>query len=118
MEEDVKVLARANTAMQEALESEVVPDPMDGEQTWPTEEELRAAEGGYEEFLFSEGTDRQTCIDKQQTDRQANGKVEVHRCGQDSQVSGMDNIMECKTLLHYDSYNQWNCFSNRPYLQY
>ena len=25
--------------------SEVVPDPMEGEQTWPSEEELREAEG-------------------------------------------------------------------------
>ena len=30
---------------QVSLESEVVPDPMEGEQTWPTEEELREAEG-------------------------------------------------------------------------
>ena len=26
--------------------SEVVPDPMEGEQTWPSEEELREVEGG------------------------------------------------------------------------
>ena len=30
---------------QVSLESEVVPDPMEGEQTWPTEEELKEAEG-------------------------------------------------------------------------
>ena len=30
---------------QESLESEVVPDPMEGEQTWPTDEELREAMG-------------------------------------------------------------------------
>lgn len=45
MEEDVKVLARADVSQQESLDSEVVPDPMEGEQTWPTEEELMAAEG-------------------------------------------------------------------------
>lgn len=33
---------KANPAEQESLESEVVPDPMEGEQTWPTEEELKA----------------------------------------------------------------------------
>ena len=32
-------------ATQVSLESEVVPDPMEGEQTWPTEEELREAKG-------------------------------------------------------------------------
>ena len=30
---------------QESLESEVTPDPMEGEQTWPSEEELKEAEG-------------------------------------------------------------------------
>ena len=45
MDEDVKLLARADPAHQESLQSEVVPDPMEGEQTWPTDEELRQAEG-------------------------------------------------------------------------
>lgn len=45
MEEDVKVLMKADPSKQESLQSEVVPDPMEGEQTWPTEEELQEAEG-------------------------------------------------------------------------
>ena len=45
MDEDLKLLARADPAFQESLQSEVVPDSMDGEQTWPTDEELREAEG-------------------------------------------------------------------------
>ncbi|XP_010140436.1 PREDICTED: pre-rRNA-processing protein TSR1 homolog, partial [Buceros rhinoceros silvestris] len=44
MEEDVKVLMKADPNKQESLQSEVVPDPMEGEQTWPTEEELAEAE--------------------------------------------------------------------------
>ncbi|XP_074621651.1 pre-rRNA-processing protein TSR1 homolog [Acropora palmata] len=44
MDEDVKVLARAHPSLQQSLQSEVEPDAMDGEQTWPTEEELRQAE--------------------------------------------------------------------------
>ncbi|NWI13992.1 TSR1 protein, partial [Crypturellus soui] len=44
MEEDVKVLMKADASKQESLQSEVVPDPMEGEQTWPTDEELREAE--------------------------------------------------------------------------
>lgn len=47
MDEDVKVLARADPALQQSLQSEVEPDAMDGEQTWPTEEELRQAEGWF-----------------------------------------------------------------------
>jgi pre-rRNA-processing protein TSR1 len=35
------------TDMKESLESENDPDPMDCEQTWPTEEELIEAERGY-----------------------------------------------------------------------
>ena len=45
MDEDLKLLARADPAFQQSLESEVEPDPMEGEQTWPTDEELRQAEG-------------------------------------------------------------------------
>ncbi|KAJ7416386.1 Pre-rRNA-processing protein TSR1 like protein [Willisornis vidua] len=44
MEEDIKVLMKADPSKQESLQSEVVPDPMEGEQTWPTEEELQEAE--------------------------------------------------------------------------
>lgn len=45
MDEDIKLIARADIAFQESLQSEVEPDPMEGEQTWPTDEELREAEG-------------------------------------------------------------------------
>lgn len=44
-EEEEKVLARADPNRQESLASEVVPDPMEGEQTWPTPEEMAEAEG-------------------------------------------------------------------------
>ena len=47
VETDLECTARhtekANPSQQESLDSEVIPDPMEGEQTWPTEEEL--AEG-------------------------------------------------------------------------
>lgn len=43
MEEDVKVLMKADPHRQESLQTEVIPDPMEGEQTWPTEEELSEA---------------------------------------------------------------------------
>ncbi|XP_059573561.1 pre-rRNA-processing protein TSR1 homolog isoform X2 [Alligator mississippiensis] len=49
MEEDVKVLMKADPSRQELLQSEVVPDPMEGEQTWPTEEELKEAEEAVKE---------------------------------------------------------------------
>lgn len=44
MEEDAKVLEVADPSKQESLESENIPDPMDAEQTWPTEEEIAEAE--------------------------------------------------------------------------
>ncbi|KAK2110578.1 ribosome biogenesis protein tsr1 [Saguinus oedipus] len=40
MEEDLKILMKADPDRQESLQTEVIPDPMEGEQTWPTEEEL------------------------------------------------------------------------------
>ena len=43
MEEDIKILQKADPAYQETLVCEVVPDPMEGEQTWPTDEEIKEA---------------------------------------------------------------------------
>ncbi|XP_048269469.1 pre-rRNA-processing protein TSR1 homolog [Bombus terrestris] len=42
-EPSTRVLARADPGKQESLESENILDPMDAEQTWPTEEELAEA---------------------------------------------------------------------------
>ncbi|EDL12782.1 TSR1, 20S rRNA accumulation, homolog (yeast), isoform CRA_a [Mus musculus] len=44
MEEDLKVLMKADPDHQESLQTEAIPDPMEGEQTWPTEEELDEAD--------------------------------------------------------------------------
>ncbi|XP_021067696.1 pre-rRNA-processing protein TSR1 homolog isoform X1 [Mus pahari] len=44
MEEDLKVLMKADPDQRETLQTEVIPDPMEGEQTWPTEEELDEAD--------------------------------------------------------------------------
>lgn len=40
----IKVLERCDLAKQESLDSENVPDPLDAEQTWPTQEEIEIAE--------------------------------------------------------------------------
>ena len=42
-EGDVRILNKADPSRQESLQTEVIPDPLAGEQTWPTDEEL--AEG-------------------------------------------------------------------------
>ncbi|XP_029634868.1 pre-rRNA-processing protein TSR1 homolog [Octopus sinensis] len=44
IEADARILDKAEESKQASLESEVVPDPMEGEQTWPTEEEMALAE--------------------------------------------------------------------------
>ncbi|EFA12491.1 pre-rRNA-processing protein TSR1 homolog [Tribolium castaneum] len=41
---DTRVLDKADPAKQESLDAENVPDPMDAEQTWPTNEEIEMAE--------------------------------------------------------------------------
>ncbi|XP_068153336.1 pre-rRNA-processing protein TSR1 homolog [Drosophila tropicalis] len=40
---EVRVLARSDPVKQTSLQSENIPDPMDAEQTWPTEEEIEAS---------------------------------------------------------------------------
>ena len=48
MEDDsgeVRVLEHADPRHQESLQSENIPGEMEGEQTWPTEEEIEEAEG-------------------------------------------------------------------------
>ncbi|XP_060084844.1 pre-rRNA-processing protein TSR1 homolog [Ylistrum balloti] len=42
--EEVRTLEKADPRRQESLQSEVIPDPMEGEQTWPTDAELEEAE--------------------------------------------------------------------------
>ncbi|KAG8298608.1 ribosome biogenesis protein tsr1 [Homalodisca vitripennis] len=42
--QEYKILAVADPQKQESLDMENVPDPMDAEQTWPTEEEMAEAE--------------------------------------------------------------------------
>ena len=42
MEESITVLLTADPSLQEGgLVREVVPDPMEGEQTWPTDDDLQ-----------------------------------------------------------------------------
>lgn len=40
----VRILDKADVSKQESLDAENIPDPMDGEQTWPTTEEIEMAE--------------------------------------------------------------------------
>ena len=53
MEEDVKTIAVADPSKQESLVTEAEVDPMDAEQTWPTDEELKQAEGLQEHSFFA-----------------------------------------------------------------
>lgn len=46
MNGDVRVLMKADPEKRESLQAEAEVDPMDGEQTWPTEAELEEAEDG------------------------------------------------------------------------
>lgn len=43
--EEVRVLMKSDPSQRESLQTEAEVDPMDGEQTWPTESELQEAEG-------------------------------------------------------------------------
>lgn len=45
MNGNVRVLMKADPEKRESLQVEAEVDPMDGEQTWPTEAELEEAEG-------------------------------------------------------------------------
>lgn len=49
-EAPVRVLMKADPSSRESLQAEAEVDPMDGEQTWPTESELLEAEGAETDF--------------------------------------------------------------------
>lgn len=51
-EAPVRVLMKADPSSRESLQTEAEVDPMDGEQTWPTESELLEAEGGEKKTAF------------------------------------------------------------------
>lgn len=44
-EAPVRVLMKADPSSRESLQAEAEVDPMEGEQTWPTEQDLLEAEG-------------------------------------------------------------------------
>lgn len=50
----VRVLMKADPASRESLQAEADIDPMDGEQTWPTESELLEAEGAEKRLVTTE----------------------------------------------------------------
>ena len=52
MEEDVKTIAVADPSKQESLVTEAEVDPMDAQQTWPTDEELKQAEGFQQSYIL------------------------------------------------------------------
>ena len=48
----MRVLMKADPSHRESLQAEAEVDPMDGEQTWPTESELLEAEGAETECII------------------------------------------------------------------
>lgn len=44
LDNKIRILEKSDPSKQESLDAENVVDPMDAEQTWPTEEELKLAE--------------------------------------------------------------------------
>lgn len=44
---EVRILSKANPAFQTSLQHENIPDPMDAEQTFPTDEEIAMARDGW-----------------------------------------------------------------------
>lgn len=54
-EAEVRILEKADPRQQTSLQSEVIPDPMEGEQTWPTEEELADGKGDNSTVTLSFG---------------------------------------------------------------
>lgn len=52
-EAPVRVLMKADPSCRESLQTEAEVDPMEGEQTWPTESELLEAEGAETKFSFT-----------------------------------------------------------------
>ncbi|XP_066551514.1 pre-rRNA-processing protein TSR1 homolog [Amia ocellicauda] len=77
-EEDVKVLMRVDPGRQESLQAEAELDPMDGEQTWPTESELQEAE---------ERQKRVRKVPKGTSDYQASWILEVNEGEEEEQES-------------------------------
>jgi len=70
MEEEVKTIAKADPSKQQSLVTEAEVDPMEGEQTWPTEDELREADEAAA-LLMEEGEKPAKKIPKGMSDYQA-----------------------------------------------
>ena len=72
-DDDVRVLARVDASRQVSLQAEAEVDPMEGEQTWPTPDELAEADGEIEPAIclmfscFSETKITVCCFQRKHT---------------------------------------------------
>ncbi|XP_039613134.1 pre-rRNA-processing protein TSR1 homolog [Polypterus senegalus] len=95
MDEHVRVLMKADPTRQESLQSEAEVDPMEGEQTWPTESELKEAEDALHEKkkLFKK-------VPKGTSEYQASWILEEDEEGEEE--SGEDESSEADEQMQYE----------------
>ncbi|CAL7942706.1 unnamed protein product [Xylocopa violacea] len=108
----VWVLERADPKKQESLESENVPDPMDAEQTWPTEEELADAAAAQKKKIVKKvpkGTseyqaawipdeDGEEMSDYSDNESEDGMSVDEAKSQVDSEVEAEEDEEECETI--------------------
>lgn len=92
----VKILEVADIANQESLDSENVPDPMEGEQTWPTDEELAQAEAFQQKKIIKKKVPKGT------SDYQATWIIESDTEDRTDETDE-DIEKECEMMIHQEN---------------
>uniref|UniRef100_A0A1B0B9E2 Pre-rRNA-processing protein TSR1 homolog n=1 Tax=Glossina palpalis gambiensis TaxID=67801 RepID=A0A1B0B9E2_9MUSC len=104
LEKHVCIVAKADASKQTSLQSENIPDPMDCEQTWPTEEEIQEAEKevkkmklikrvpkGYSEYQTAWIPDVESIEEERECSDDVDGEIERMDSEDDEFMSCDDN---------------------------
>ncbi|KAF5892628.1 pre-rRNA-processing protein TSR1, partial [Clarias magur] len=97
--EEVRVLMKSDPSQRESLQTEAEVDPMDGEQTWPTESELQEAEEARKSrrvMKVPKGTSdyQATWIVDDDDDDEENEGDDLDSCDDDDDDDDADEMME------------------------
>eukprot|EP00795_Rhopilema_esculentum_P001310 gene1310-15697_t len=124
MEEDVKLIGKANPALQVTLESEVIPDPMDGEQAM-LDDDLALVQ---EEKLSSQGSKtskgksrkrvpKDSKYDQEMDLEEERRQLEIYRAERENEMfpDEMDTPLDIPARVRFQRYRGLKSFRSSPW---
>ncbi|XP_053095907.1 pre-rRNA-processing protein TSR1 homolog isoform X1 [Pangasianodon hypophthalmus] len=115
--EEVRVLMKSDPSKRESLQTEAEVDPMDGEQTWPTESELQEAEEARKSrrvMKVPKGTSdyQATWIVDDDDENEDDDDDDLDSCDDDDEEDDADEMMEDGEDAENDSQDGEACYDS------